>query len=69
MADEDRKAVNLMEMEFPIFTALLVIGTDLLTRAAIHGIAPALFSTAIDYGLQRIRWGVTFVPNFTRLRR
>jgi hypothetical protein len=58
-----------MEMEFPILTALLVIGTDLLTRAAVQGIAPALLSTAIDFGLQRIRLGLTFVPNYTRLRR
>ena len=58
-----------MDMEFPIITALFVIGTDLLMRAAVQGIAPALLSTAIDYGLQRIRLGVTFVPNLTRLKR
>ena len=40
--------MNFMEMEFSIVTALLVIGTDLLTRAAVQGIEPALLSTAID---------------------
>jgi hypothetical protein len=58
-----------MEMEFSILTGLLVIGTDLLTRAAVQGIAPALLSTVIEYGLKRIRLGLTFVPNYTRLRR
>jgi hypothetical protein len=46
-----------MEMEFSIVTALLVIGTDLLTRAAVQGIVPALLLTAIDYGLNRLRLG------------
>jgi hypothetical protein len=55
-----------MEIEFSFLTALLVIGTDLLTRAAVQGIAPALFSTAMDFGLNRIRWGVTFFPDSTR---
>jgi len=55
-----------MELEFSFLTALLVIGTDLLTRAAAQGIAPALFSTAMDYGLNRLRWGVTFLPDSTR---
>ena len=58
-----------MEIEFSFLTALLVIGTDLLTRAAAQGIAPALFSTAMDYGLNRIRSGVTFLPDSTQLRR
>jgi hypothetical protein len=49
-----------MEMEFSFFTALLVIGTDLLTRAAAQGIAQAFFSTAMNYGLNRIRAGLTF---------
>lgn len=49
--------MNFMEMEFSIVTALLVTGTDLLTRAAVQGIVPALLSTAIDYGLKRLRLG------------
>ena len=32
------------------FLAVLLIGTDLLVRAAVQGVEPALVSTAIEYG-------------------
>ena len=58
-----------MESNFSFVTTLLVVGTDLLTRAAVQGIAAAFLSTAIGYGLQRLRLSVTFVPNYARWRR
>jgi len=42
-----------MEIEFSILTALLIAATDLLTRAAAQEAAAALFSVAIDYGVNR----------------
>ena len=58
-----------MESDFSFVRTLLVFGSDLLNRAAVQRIAATLLSIAIGYGLQRLRLGVTFVPNYARSRR
>jgi len=45
---------NFMAIERSIFTALVIVGTAVLARAAIQRIGSALFSVAIDHGLNLI---------------
>jgi hypothetical protein len=49
-----------MKIEMSFLAAFLLIGTDLLARASVHGVEPALVSTAVQYGsagLNRLsRW-------------
>ena len=58
-----------MKIEISFLAALLLIGTDLLARAAAHGVEQALLSTAIEYGLNGIRSGRRLVSNINRLGR
>jgi len=54
--------VNFLQVKYSFLTTLLVIGTDLLFRAAVQGIAPVLLSAmsaTLDYGLNNLRWRVT----------
>jgi hypothetical protein len=44
-----------MKIEIPFLAGLLFVGTDLLARAAVQGVEQALFSTAIEYGLNAIK--------------
>ena len=44
-----------MKIEIPFLAGLLLIGTDLLARVAVQGIEQALFSTAIEHGLNVIK--------------
>jgi hypothetical protein len=39
-----------MKIDISFLAAFLLIGTDLLTRATVHGAEPALVSTAVEYG-------------------
>ena len=39
-----------MKIDMPFLEGFLLIGTDLLVRAAVQGVEPALGSTAIEYG-------------------
>jgi hypothetical protein len=54
-------------MKIEIFlAALLLIGTDLLARAAVQGMEQALLSIAIEYGAEAIRAGRRLLPNAVR---
>ena len=54
-------------MKSEIFlAALLLIGTDLLARAAVQGMEQALLSIAIEYGTAAIRAGRRLFPNSVR---
>ena len=44
-----------MKIEIPFLAGLLFIGTDLLARVAVQGVEQALFSTAIEHGLNLIK--------------
>jgi hypothetical protein len=44
-----------MKIEIPFLAGLLLIGTDLLARVAVQGIEQAIFSTAIEHGLNVIK--------------
>jgi hypothetical protein len=44
-----------MKIEIPLLAGLLLIGTDLLARVAVQGIEQALFSTAIEHGLNAFK--------------
>jgi hypothetical protein len=44
-----------MKIEIPFLAGLLLVGTDLLARAAVQGVEQALFSTAIEYGWNAIK--------------
>src|SRR5262249_19865188 len=39
-----------MKIEISFLAGLLVVGNDLLARAAVQGVEQAFFSTAIEYG-------------------
>jgi hypothetical protein len=39
-----------MKIDISLLAAFLLIGTDLLARAAVQGVEQALVSTAIEYG-------------------
>ena len=58
-----------MRIEISFMAALLVIGTDLVVRAAAQGVEQAIFSTAIEYGLNGIKAATEFLPNTLRLGR
>jgi hypothetical protein len=44
-----------MKIEIPFLAGMLLIGTNLLARVAVQGIEQALFSTAIEHGLNIIK--------------
>jgi hypothetical protein len=44
-----------MKIEIPFLAGLLLIGTDLLSRVAVQGIEQAIFSAAIEHGLNVIK--------------
>jgi hypothetical protein len=44
-----------MKIEIPYMAALFLLGTSLLARMAAQGIEQALFSAAIEYGLDGVR--------------
>ena len=39
-----------MKVDMSFLAAFLLIGTDLLARAAVQGVEPALISTVVEYG-------------------
>jgi hypothetical protein len=47
-----------MKFEISFFATLLLIGTDLLARAAVQGVEQALLATAVEYGRSGIRKGL-----------
>jgi hypothetical protein len=44
-----------MKIEIPFLAGLLLVGTDLMVRAAVQGVEQVLFSTAIEYGWNAIK--------------
>jgi hypothetical protein len=58
-----------MKIAISLLAALLFIGTDLLARAAAQGVEQALFSTAIEYGLNGIKAVTKLLPGAVRLDR
>jgi hypothetical protein len=44
-----RKVDDVMKIDISFLAAFLLIGTDLLARAAVQGVEPALVSTAFEY--------------------
>jgi hypothetical protein len=57
-----------MKIEIPFLVGLLLIGTDLLGRIAVQGVEQALFSTAVEYGLNAFKNSRRFLANDFRLR-
>ncbi len=47
--------MNVMKIEIPILTALLLLGTELMTRVGIQGFEQALVSTAIEWSVGRFK--------------
>lgn len=47
-----------MKIATPFLAALLLTGTALCARAVIEGLLPALVSTAMELGLNRVSAGV-----------
>ena len=58
-----------MKIEIPFLAALVLIGTSLLARMAAQGVEQALFSTAIEYGLDGVRAVKRLLPNTIHLVR
>ena len=56
-----------MRIAISFFVALSFVGTDLLVRAANHGIWQALVSTVIDCGWNGIRARLKLTPPTVRL--
>jgi len=51
-----------MKIEIPFLAGLLLVGTDLLARAAVQGVEQALFSTTIECGWNAIKTISRFLP-------
>jgi len=48
---------DVMKFEIPFLAALLILGADLLLRVSVQGVEQALFSTAFEWSIKRIRAG------------
>jgi hypothetical protein len=57
--------MNPVKIEVPFLAALVPIGTSLLARMAAQGVEQALFSTAIEHGLDGVRAVKRLLPNTT----
>lgn len=58
-----------MKVEISFLATLLLIGTDLLARAAVQGVEQALLATAIEYGMGGMRKGLRQLSNILKFRR
>jgi hypothetical protein len=61
--------VDLVKVEISFLATLLFIGTDLLARAAVHGVEQALLATAVEYGMGGMRRGLRQLSNILKFRR
>jgi hypothetical protein len=61
--------VELVKVEISFLATLLLIGTDLLTRAALQGVEQALLATAVEYGMGGVRRGLKQLSNILKFRR
>ena len=57
-----------MKIEISFLATLLLIGTDLLARAAVQGVEQALVATAVEYGMGGIRRGLRQFPQILKFR-
>jgi len=46
-----------MKIEIPFLAVLLIFGADLSARVSVQGVEQALFSTALEWSMKRIRAG------------
>jgi len=47
--------MDVMKIEIPILAALLLLGSELMARAAIQGVEQALVSTVIEWSMSRVK--------------
>jgi hypothetical protein len=45
-----------MKIEIPILAALLVLGNELMVRAAVQGVEPALVTAIVEWSMGRLKW-------------
>jgi hypothetical protein len=64
--EKKKVEAEIMKVEVSFLAALLLIGTDLLARAAVQGVEQALVATAIEYGLSGMRKGLRQLPDFLK---
>jgi len=57
-----------VKVEFSFLATLLLIGTDLLARAAVQGVEQALVATTVEYGMGVIRRGLRQFPQILKFR-
>ena len=57
-----------MKIEISFLATLLLIGTDLLARAAVQGVEQAFLAAAFEYGLGGIRRGLRQFPQILKFR-
>ena len=58
-----------MKIEIPFLAGLLLIGTDLFARVAVQGIEQAIFSTALEHGLNAFKRSRRFLSSNFGLRK
>ena len=61
--------MELVKVEISFLATLLLIGTDLLARAAVQGVEQAFLAAAFEYGLGGMRRGLRQLPDFLKFRR
>jgi hypothetical protein len=58
-----------VKIEISFLATLLLIGTDLLARAAVQGVEQALLATAVEYGRSAIKRGLRQMPLIVKFHR
>jgi hypothetical protein len=58
-----------MKLEISFLAALLLIGTDLLARAAVQGVEQTLLAAAVEYGMGGMRRELRQLSNILKFRR
>jgi hypothetical protein len=52
---ENKFLVSIMKIEIPILAALLLLGSELMARAAVQGVEQALVSTVVEWSMSRVK--------------
>jgi len=52
---ENKVVMDVMKIEIPILAALLLLGSELMARAAVQGVEQALVSTVIEWSMSRVK--------------
>lgn len=55
LSREKKNMVYVMKIEIPILAALLLLGSELMARAAVQGVEQALVSTVIEWSMSRVK--------------